>query len=172
MVSKIHMYTFNCTAYLLRFPQVTGHEELEQVTGVVSSLDIPQFGEDLKVKPISLTSDLCKQLTGWFSVCIKRHWFGRLITTYRPCFQCSSDYPAPRLGQELCSPAYVWMYLVTIYNSLHIHTSFEWLSCWDTLLSMLSLYKMAALVSGSVREYTTHSKRSLNCGTRLRIYIN
>ncbi len=63
MVSKIHMYTFNCTAYLLRFPQVTGHEELEQVTGVVSSLDISQFGEDLKVKPISLTSDLWKQLT-------------------------------------------------------------------------------------------------------------
>ncbi len=49
--------------YFLPLPTVTGHEELEQVTGVVSSLDIPQLREDLKVKPISLTSDLWKQLT-------------------------------------------------------------------------------------------------------------
>ncbi len=56
-------YSFKKSIYLLCFPQVAGHEELEQVTGVVSSLDIPQFGEDLKVKPISLTSDLWKQLT-------------------------------------------------------------------------------------------------------------
>ena len=49
--------------YFLPLLTVTGHEELEQVTGVVSSLDIPQLREDLKVKPISLTSDLWKQLT-------------------------------------------------------------------------------------------------------------